>query len=368
MYGLKSIYVTVFLLLILALPFIMLMGGGKNRRVQQKFGLLFLFFVLYFFAAFRAETVGGDLEHYIPHFREICSVINFSDIFDLRSSNYEPGYTILCWLISRISNSVFVFLAITSFISLVGPFSLAKRYSVWPCVSILIYIMLGFYTNTYNNVRQSIAISIIFCSIPYLLSKKTIKFLLFVALAGSMHTSALVFVLAYLIRYIPISFKSFTVSLAAGYAVSTVSGIVIVQYLGSLFLSKYEELLGEGHGKTLMIIYIFITMCALFVYKKKQIIRNEEHTTLFIRFILAATIIQMFAIYFSSIVRLTYYFYIPIIVLLPNLLRTIRNVTTRRIVCVCIFFVLLYYMAAVYSYLPDTNSNSQGVIPYSLNI
>ena len=292
---------------------------------------------------------------------------DFSDIFDLRSSNYEPGYTILCWLISRISNSVFVFLAITSFFSLVGPFSLAKRYSVWPCVSIMIYIMLGLYTNTYNNVRQSIAISIIMFSVPYIIKQNPIKFLLVVALAGSVHTSAFMFLFAYVLRYIPISFKSFLIFLASGFVISSISGLLIVQYFGTLFLSKYEELYIDGHGQTLMIIYVVITLCALYTYKTNlsRINYNSQAIQLFLRFMLVASIIQMFSGFFFSVVRLTYYFFIPIIVLLPGIVSILRNKSIRIVVCFIVFIALLYYMTTVYSRIPEINSNSQGVIPYN---
>ena len=276
----------------------------------------------------------------------------------------------MCWIISRFSSRDFAFLAVTSFFSLLGPFYLVRKYSTWPCISILIYIMLGFYTNTYNNVRQSIAISIIFFSIPYIISNRPIKFLLIVSLATTIHASACVFAFAYLLKYLPISLKSFSVFFVIGFVVSSIVGALAVQFLGELTLAKYEEFFGEGKGQNLLIIYISFTIVSLYIYMRIKGRRESIDLTVpfFLRFMAVASVIQMFSLYYSGIVRLTYYFYIPIIILLPNLISCFKSRFIRNISFACMLIILFVYMSLyIYAYVPEVGSNSQAVIPYVFN-
>lgn len=93
----------------------------------QKRELYVYFIILFLVAALRANTVGGDLENYIPHFQEV-SQTDFQYLFDLRKSNYEVGYTILIKLITLILGSERSFFVVTSFISLLGVFVLIKNF------------------------------------------------------------------------------------------------------------------------------------------------------------------------------------------------------------------------------------------------
>lgn len=365
MYGINSVYVSAFWVLVVVLQIVII--ATQNSKYPRRVRLSFLFIVLFFFSAFRAGTVGGDLDYYLPHFHEVYSIHGFNGLFDLTISNFEPGYTLLCWLISRFSDQDFIFLAVTSCLSLLGPFYLVKKYSTWPCISILIYILLGFYTNTYNNVRQSIAISVIFFSIPYIISNRPIKFLLIVSLATTIHASAVVFTFAYLLKYLPISIKSFSVFFAVGFAASFIVGTFVVQYLGELALAKYEEFFGEGKGQNLLIIYICFTIVSLYFYMRISEKRESTDLTvpIFLRFMAAASVIQIFSLYYSGIVRLTYYFYIPIIILLPNLISCFKSRFIRNISFACMLIILFVYMSLyIYAYVPDVGSNSQAVIPY----
>ena len=367
MYGISSVYSLGFILLVVGFPMIYLLS--KSTKHPRNTRIIIFFIILYFFAAFRAPTVGGDLEFYIPHFNEICQINRIDQLLDLRASNFEPGYTFLCWLISRVSKTSMAFLAITGFLSLIGPFYLCKRYSPWPIFSLLVYILLGFYTNTFNNVRQSIAISFFFFSIPHIFKKKPIRFILFILLSASFHFSAIIALIAYPLSKIKLTNKLLLFGFIGGYLTSVLFGTTII-HLIEPFL-KYEEILGRGEGRGMMILYIIITCLAFVVFKKNEYNiepRLRQIAYLFILFLFAATIIQMFAVYYSSIIRLTFYFYIPIICLIPILLSSFNNFSERRFYCLIVMSILFIYMnSIIYSYSSAINSNFQGVIPYVFN-
>lgn len=366
MYGFTSIYSICFIILLAITPVIERMG--RNTSSPKAFRVLVLFLLMAFFAVFRAPTVGGDLEYYIPHFEEICQLKGLGGLFDLKVSNFEPGYTLFCWGLSRITRSIFVFLALTGLISLIGPFSLCKRYSPWPFFSILLYILLGFYTNSFNNVRQSMALSIIFLAIPYIFRRKFFRFLLLTLLAGSFHASALFFIVAYPLFSFHVSKYNVIPILAISFLASLAVGAIIVQYFGGIFLSKYEEIEGAGAGRGMLLLYFIIFSFSLlfFDYNKYRLLpRRRRIASFFVKLLLVATVIQMFAVYFSSIYRMTYYFFIPIIALIPILLTSVESTSRRSFYGFLVLVVLFCYMSLlIFSYAPEINSNPQGVIPY----
>lgn len=366
MYGFTSIYSIGFLILLAITPVIERVS--RNTSSPKAFRVLVLFLLMAFFAVFRAPTVGGDLEYYIPHFEEVCQVQGLGGLFDLKVSNYEPGYTLFCWGLSRITRSNFVFLAVTGVISLIGPFSLCKRYSPWPFFSILLYILLGFYTNTFNNIRQSMALSIIFLAIPYIFRRKFLLFLLLTLLAGSFHASALSVIVAYPLFSFHLSKFNLFPILGISFLASLAIGAVIVQFFGGVFLSKYEEIEGAGAGRGMLLLYFILLTASLFFfeYNKHHLLpRRRRVASFFIKLLMVATIIQMFAVYFSSIYRMTYYFFIPIIALIPILLTSIESKSRRSFYGFLVLVVLFCYMCLlIFSYAPEINSNPQGVIPY----
>lgn len=366
MYGFTSIYSICFIVLLAITPAIERMS--RNTSSPKAFRVLVLFLLMAFFSAFRAPTVGGDLEYYIPHFEEICQLHGFGGLFNLNVSNYEPGYTLFCWGLSRITKSNFVFLALTGVISLIGPFSLCKRYSPWPFFSILLYILLGFYTNTFNNIRQSLALSFIFLAIPYVFRRKFFRFLLLTLLAASFHASAVFFIVAYPLFSFHLSKYNVIPILGISFLASLAVGAIIVQYFGGLFLSKYEEIEGSGAGRGMLLLYVIILTFSLFFFdynKHRLLPRRRRVAAFFIKLLLVATVIQMFAVYFSSIYRMTYYFFIPIIALVPILLTSVESKARRSFYGFLVLAVLFCYMSLlIFSYLPEINSNPQGVIPY----
>ena len=364
MFGFSSVYSIGFFILLALTPVIVRVSN--NTTSPKLFRVLVLFVIMAFFSCFRAPTVGGDLEYYVPHFEEMCQVRGFSGMFDLSKTNYEPGYTLFCWLLSRITHSTFLFLAVTGLLSLVGPFALCKRYSPWPFFSILVYFLFGYYTNTFNNVRQSLALSIVFLAIPYIFEKKFFPFLFMSLLAGSFHFSAVLFIIAYplaRVRLTPV--RLFTI-LGVSFVLSGVIGTVLFRLLGGLLASKYDEI--EGAGRVMLLFYFVVTTTALYVYRANEgriIPRRRKIAKLLINFLMAATIIQMFSVYFSSVLRLTYYFFIPVVALIPILIIGFKGNSLKSFFGFAVIVLMVLYMGfLIYAYSPEIGSNSQGVIPY----
>lgn len=321
---------------------------------------------LFLLGILRGDTVGGDLEYYIAYFDEFCKLNSFLNVSDV--SSHEPGYQLYTYLISRVSSSHLSFFFFTYVLSLIGPVYLIAKYSKMPLYSFFLYISLGFYTNTFNNVRQSIAISICFLAFRYLFRRNFYKYAGMVLLATMFHYSAIVTMLMYPLVGNKINIKKILLYLSTGIGMYLLASVTILSFFVNLLAYKYEgmdvAITSESAGYGMMILYALILFGELILYKSKKnnIQGNAERMSFFIQLQLFALICQMFAPLFASMLRLTFYFFIPIVIVIPYLAYTYKPY--KKLILIISTVCALLYVGMVFGHNKEINSNSQGVIPY----
>ena len=369
-----NVYTFLYLFFILLFVIFRCYGIINNRSERSNY-IFFFFILLYIVSAFRGNTVGGDLVNYLRNFHEL-SFTPFAKIFKLYYSNYEIGYTFLIKCLTLISSNERVYFLITPILSLFGIYYLIKNFSPIPIISVLVYIGLGFYTNSFNNVRQSIAIGIVCLSFPYLVNRRFSKFAICVLLASLFHTSAIFYMVIYPFTRINLTTKKFYLILILGSVFFFLLGIKIFNYFRDYIFVAYStsnahSLLESNRGYSLLGLYFCITLFVFHVYRR--LLKKSSNKRLIILFnvfvveMLFATMSQAFATQMATFTRMSIYFYVNIILIIPYYLRTIRYEQNRLIcILICIIVLFLYMSIMVYAYVPAINSNSQGVLPYVL--
>lgn len=365
MYGFSSFYFLFFLFYFFYVLFFSLL----YKKIAGNLKLVVMFFLpLFILSAFRGESVGGDLEKYIPAFHEICEAKTFESL--ISASSHEPGYVIFTKLIGMISTETRFFLIVTAFFCLLGPAYLIYKYSPNYIVSILMYYLLGCYTNTFNNIRQSLAVSVFFLGIPFLLNRKLWKYLIIVIIAISFHYSAIVLLLIYPIVKKDISFKRVLIFLIIGVSSYFIVGTNLIYQIVMLLFVKYNpDLIFEraGAGWNLLILYCIFFLLFFFIYKKNELFLTFEKRHLLstlLHFQLIAIIFQLYATLYPTATRMGQYFFIPVLISVPCIFYLIKSQILKIsfIVIFACYSLLSFYLT--YSYSEETNSNSQGVIPY----
>lgn len=366
MFGFQSFYFFFFILLVFYVFF--LKGSTKNKRSF----CFWCFVVLFLLAGFRGESVGGDLKRYLPEFYNVARS-NFAKVFE--AGYHEPGYVIYIKLLSLISEDNRSFIVGTALASMIGPCVLIYKYSKNPAVSVILYYAMGYYTNTFNNVRQSIALSVAFCIIPFLVDRKFWKYLFGVLVATSFHYSAIILLVAYPLTSKELDFKRLMIYLLAGLATVYLFTMDIFTYLASFVLSKYdpEELLeergGQGYGLFVFYAILLVLMSVFYLRRRKKILADQRSfLSVLVVFMLLTTLIQMAAPVFASMVRMTFYFFIPVVMIaVPYISSLIKVKLHRELFNIAVFgYAILYMVFIIYAFNPDSGSNGQGVIPYVL--
>lgn len=365
-FGIQSFYFHFFFFLVLFVEFFRRVYYGE---IQRKQFVLTCFLLFFFLAGMRGINVGADLKRYFPEFFVMQYLEDIRNV--IRYSYHEVGYMLYIKLLNMISSDERCYLIGTSFISMIGPFYMFYKFSKQPNVSILLFYAMGYYTMTFCDVRQAMALSFTFFSLLFLVKRKKKYFMFFVFLATLFHQSAIVMMIAYPLTSYPLNRKRFMTYVSLCITISLFA-VTILRFVVTNYLFKYdpelinEEGAGGGFNLFLFQLLIFILMSIFYFSNRYRISKEQSYLlSIFVIFQLLTTTIQLTAPIYSSMVRMTYYFFIPVVTIaVPEIYGLIRQKKVKKMYYLLIFLFAIIYMIRVYSYNPINGSNKQGVIPY----
>ena len=142
----------------------------------------------------RSYYTGNDTIQYVRLFTEL-KYYSYATIATLEYR--DLGFYYLVKTIGLFTSSPTVFLLVTAFLSLIGVFVTARKYSDYPVLVLFFYITIGNYMFAFTGIRQAIAMSLCLLSLRFVEKRKLIPFLIFVLLGAAMHHSAVMFLPTY---------------------------------------------------------------------------------------------------------------------------------------------------------------------------
>lgn len=184
--------------LLIAVIFLQGLFVGFSSKNGKTIFIWLCFFELAFIAGFRAWHIGNDTQSYIHAF--ILSG-SYSELF---KTHMEAGYLLYNRLLSFFTADPQMLLLTTSVFIIGTWLRTLYKYSIALTFSMVLFVILG-YDMTLTMIRQEIAMCIVFLSIPFIIRRQLIPFLLMVVLASSFHSSAVFAVGLYLLY--PLDFK-----------------------------------------------------------------------------------------------------------------------------------------------------------------
>lgn len=285
----------------------LLLGVFFKRNVQTLF-LLISFILMFVLSGYRATTVGTDTLNYEQIFLFLEAGSDF-----LRQ---EIGWLFLNNLVLTYGGDFQHVLIITSLLVLVPLFYVAKKYSVNPMLTVFLFFSLYFYLQSFNIMRQSVAISFVLFSIIALANNRKPLFILLIAIGSTFHLTALLALPFIFINRLP-TFSNIA------YIVLVILCMIFGLFIFDIALYRLAALFGYSHylsyysagnilGNALYLLVLNSFFCfILFTIKDK----NNLLFKLFFLFIVVANLtarvpfgyrlIMMFSI--SQVLFLPYY-------------------------------------------------------------
>jgi len=221
--------------------------------------------LLFFVSAFRLNT-GHDYPNYTRSFMKFMGM----PLAELAKERMEKGYVLINRYINIFTNDFQALFVVTTLIIIALSAVILAKYCKNPSMGLLSFYLLGFYFNSMNFLRTTIAASIILFAYKYIRDRQFLRFLVVVVLASAFHLSALLMIPLYFIMNIKINYKSLTIFCAVGGAIFLLSKDIMMYITTYVYTSYSPEtslnmFLGIPVAYSLFIALILV--CAMLLRK-----------------------------------------------------------------------------------------------------
>lgn len=342
-------YMNIFVLI---LTYFVIQKFHISEKGKKALFCIYSFLQMSMLSSFR-YNIGTDYMSYMRLYGESLK-------YGINYYYFEPGYNLINWLSDCIGGGFTCSIVISAFLT-VGPILYTiYRYSENTLLSVLLYIMFGFYTASFSLIRTHLAVAISLLAIPFLRKRNFFIYTIIVLIASLFHITALVMIPFYYCLNLPWRVRQFIISVLCIFsALFLVKPIMI---LGAKIYPRYEyyitSIFNYGYGiQSLFLVAIFLFIGVMY---KKQLTHNKEWKIFYINYMLYGFILSLFQLQFIVMDRFVPFFTLPASILcIPNISNSyLNNKKNKVIFTILIFsFALLYYSYILYR-------NWNGVTPY----
>lgn len=293
---------------------------------------LFLAGILIFFSGVRVGT-GIDYYSYLDMWYYVKPI---NEIENFYLSAVEPGFVFLISLIKFFTNKSIYFYLVTSLLAILPIYpTLVKLNIRYKIISFFIYFLVFYITYPFNVVRQGIAMGIFIFSLPFILKQRFFLVLFLSIIAGLIHSTGFLIIIAFLAIYIKINVKYF---LIIGLLISFICwrldilNYILFNYLG------VSEVFVELFSKSTSIFQVItriLLMLILFYFGLK--INYLVFNKIFIIYLLGFFIYIALLNHNLLATRFNMFLRVLEIILAPMLIERTKNIPTR----LTLFFIFL---------------------------
>lgn len=349
---------------IYVIQFIFIILGDLYTRKNKELSNIYVFFVfvsLVLIAGFRNPYMGlNDFTHgYLLGFR-LASSADFRSIFNFigNSNNAlkDPGFALLCKLISCVSKNEFFFQFIISIPYYAVLCWMIKKYSKKLWLSFLAASAIQYFTLTYTLVRSMLALFFVFLATDAILNNKNNLAFILILLAGTMHISAFVFIFSFFIKNQKKKNESIIIiffALCFGLFGRALVVFMLKVILGNSRLTVY---LNGGRTEGLVRFCIALIFYAVGYLKYDDLCAEDPNNRLFMNMSLISCVTLALTPIIADFWRIALYFQISNVILISRSLKYYSKGEQVLIESMGTVLFMIYIFGFLY---PGTNA-----IPY----
>ena len=304
---------------------------SKNYR---KYIWIFTCAIVFLFVGLRSYYTGNDTKGYVDNFLFYRNYA-YADI--KLFVDKDLGYYFLVKTIGLFTASPTVFLLSTSFVSLIGVFATAYRYSDYPILVLFFYITLGNFLFVFSGIRQAIAMSICLLSLPYIEKRKPVLLTLVVLLAASIHHSATIFLPNFFLARRRINYSNLTLTIVV---------TVVAYFFYDRLLEAANDILGYRYGveelDNGLVMYFVLVIILVFAYLNRDRWITNDKQLIAMNMAIICAVIWTFRLIGRTAERPSLYWLNMIPVVLTNSLESFeRRKGKKKVIIFAIITVLL---------------------------
>lgn len=305
--------------------------------------------------------VGTDYPRYQELFYSIHrNSLNSIEVEWLRGSIL---YWAICKVITAVTLNPYIMFGVMGFITLLF-FYLGLCKSDNKKEALYLFFCCCIYFQIFNQVRQMVAVSMVFYSFYYYKNGEIKKFIVLILCAMGFHLSAGTVLILLFVRNVKIRFRSlinYLLIAAIGYSLLSLF-INIFNFIP--YISNYSYLFNSSNaGTNINLIVRIVLLFACLILHGRTIERDENSDRLY-NIVIICTILQLFATKFPIIGRVTTFFFVAYIYLIPEILGSIRtyfkNNALNRMTIQIAFIIAFFCYFLVYYFSPTGSGAISG--------
>lgn len=364
---------TIYLIVTVITSFLVFLEEKNNEKVKKKRCILSILAILLLciIAGARDSGVGTDTLVYGDSVFQWMCEHNFSEALVLNlKMKIDYGYLVLVYVITRFTDKLFWQYFVFQLISVGFVFKALDDANLdrYKWIGVFIYNTL-FYSFSLNLMRQIMAVSIVLYAYKYVRESKLLKFLIWVIIAIFIHKTAFVAItiyplymmlgttISYKEKRLGISLKNFfnkyRVILAILICLSAMVVVMIPKQLVSLvarYFPSFSAKLSSFHGfnPSLAMFGIMILFLLPFAIFKKESYRKNPKLIFYLVICLISTILWQLEGISTEAYRVALYFWGLLIIIIPDIIKTIKITKTRVILKKYYLFLGIFYFWFVF--------------------
>ena len=302
----------------------------------------------------RNWNIGTDMLGYGSIYFYDAQRFNTVRLFLENLETKEYAYHLLCYYCGKIGSiNLYMFVAALIKMTMLALTCLKFRKVTIPWLVVLAY-MLFFYWYGFSLMRQSLALSICMYSLTFLYDKKYVPFAICIIVGYLFHNSSIFMLYILLVLYAEkIKHGLFYVTIGVGIVYVLATSLFAIMATSGLFGEDKGDLyLNSGVASAKSNILIMVAFY-FFPYLSKNTSRKLKY------YIQSCALIGLMFLLLSSLFevafRVSFYQMIPLLLLIPSLIKDVKNVYRKRL-CVLLFVSLffLHIMIAASHGMADT--------------
>lgn len=322
-------------------------------EVKNAYILLGIFLLLFGVSACRI-AIGHDYWEY-------------TEMFDLirqnRHTSAEPGFILLVKLCQAVfgyeGKRYIIIFAIMSFgtvlFYLKGLFRLSENFGM----TFFLFTVFGYYLSSYNSIRYYLALSVAFFAVSYLLRKEYGKFVLLILLAATFHMSVLVVLLCYPLALIP--WKKWMIPVLSALVASLIFLPGVYRKIIFIFYPYYENSIYDTAGTSTIQIARCVAVLVFALVFYKSALKDNKVNKFYFAMNVEALILYCCCSFIPVISRIGFYLNIFQILLIPNVIGSIKNKKLRTVITILTVIAGCAYYAYFLHAIKDDGTR---IVPY----
>ena len=258
--------------------------------------------------------------------------------------DFEQGYIFLIEFLNKLSPSFWTFIILYAVLVTTVSINLQKKYAVMPLFCLLLYVCTSLFS--LFLVRQYIAMMLCLLTLPFILNKKIVPFILLTLLATTIHRTAFIWFLMYFLNYAKIDFK--TISILFIGSIALVKGLDILIGDIVMYISRVESYITiseEQYTWKPLAVSVAVFVYVIYCYGKdlKQIEGFEKICFFMLLFSILLNAINVIGTSFKALYRIVPYCSLFLPFTLPYATIHIKNPSLKYI-CVTIISSLYIWL------------------------